>query len=310
MLPVDCVHVALNLLLGVVLADQAPTQVFGHTLLEDARLHEDLDLLFGQLSGVLGVQHVLLHILAQLELLAVLQRVLEEEHGVGAEVEDVEVVEHLGHLVLGHLLAVDQGLLMGVLRVDLELDQAVLQHGELAVVLADADAAEEDVGLGVFATATHLDWEVLERVVNVLGELGVLVQVYEMGGAPVLLLLLLLVLDGLLLVDLLLLSQLLVEVVDFLDLLLCVVEGLDDVVGAPEAQLLDVYGLAAAGSLEQELLELFVLALELPDELVGGALVDRGLVLDLLGSVGVPERGERLLVVHVGGRDGANHDCL
>mmetsp|Transcript_17034 Transcript_17034/g.64481 ORF Transcript_17034/g.64481 Transcript_17034/m.64481 type:complete len:407 (-) Transcript_17034:213-1433(-) len=52
----------------------------------------------------------------------------------------------------------------------------------------------------------------------------------------------------------------------------------------------------------------FDLLLELAQHGILGVLVDLGLVLDPLGAVRVPQRGQRLVVVHVGGADGGNHD--
>ena len=48
-------------------------------------------------------------------------------------------------------------------------------------------------------------------------------------------------------------------------------------------------------------LEVLNLLLELADQALGGRLVDNGLVLDLLCLVSVPQRGQRLVVVDVGG---------
>lgn len=52
------------------------------------------------------------------------------------------------------------------------------------------------------------------------------------------------------------------------------------------------------------------LLLVLPDRAVPGILVDDGLVLDALGTVSVPQRGERLVVVPVGGADVGEHAAL
>jgi len=58
----------------------------------------------------------------------------------------------------------------------------------------------------------------------------------------------------------------------------------------------------------QSCLESLVLRLKVPDELVLGRFVDGGLVLNLLGSVGVPQSVDRLVVVGVTGSDSADHD--
>lgn len=50
--------------------------------------------------------------------------------------------------------------------------------------------------------------------------------------------------------------------------------------------------------------------LELPDELLVGVFVHHRLVLDLLGAVGVAQRGHRLVVVHAGRGHSSNHDGL
>ena len=56
-----------------------------------------------------------------------------------------------------------------------------------------------------------------------------------------------------------------------------------------------------------KLLQLLVLFSQLTDKLVGFALVDDGLILNLFGLIGVTKSGESLLVVIGGWRDGADH---
>lgn len=62
----------------------------------------------------------------------------------------------------------------------------------------------------------------------------------------------------------------------------------------------------ALGLLAQSL----VLLSQLADQLVERVLVDDCLVLDLLGAVGVAQRGEGLVVVDVGRRESGDHDRL
>jgi hypothetical protein len=82
------------------------------------------------------------------------------------------------------------------------------------VVLLHLDAAENNLRLGVISFPAHSDGELLERVIDVLGQLGVFVEVDQMGSSPVLSLLLGLQLLVLGLVRLLLFLQFLLEVLD------------------------------------------------------------------------------------------------
>mmetsp|Transcript_2220 Transcript_2220/g.3340 ORF Transcript_2220/g.3340 Transcript_2220/m.3340 type:complete len:241 (-) Transcript_2220:650-1372(-) len=132
-----------------------------------------------------------------------------------------------------------------------------------------------------------------------------------MRSPSVLLLLLFLLLLEPLEIGLLLLSELLLKVLHVVKLLLGVVHGLSDIFSAANSEVRDFDGVSSSlGCVDKHFLEFVVLLLELANELVGGTLVDDGLVLDLLGSVSVPEGGHRFFVVHVGGRDSTDHDGL
>lgn len=109
----------------------------------------------------------------------------------------------------------------------------------------------------------------------------------------------LLVLDG---IFSLLLLKLLVKVLSLLHLLFLMVHHIEEVLGVDLA--------VASSSFTKKLLELLVLSLELPNELILRALVDDSLVLNLFGSICVTQRRQRLLEVHIRGRNSANHNCF
>lgn len=242
-----------------------------------------------------------------------MKRILEEDEGaLTVKVEGVQVIQNLLHLSFGQLFAVDGGVLVGLRVRYLEFDETILEHDALAVVGFHTNCLEHNRRKWLVIFPANFHWELDHAVVDVLRQLGVFVEIHKVGRPLILTLFLLLLFLLLGLVQLLLLLELGVEVVvlHFLELLLGVIHGFYDIVGAAEAQLLDVDLASSFGGLHEQLLQLLVLRFELPDQLVGGRLVDDGLVLDLLGSVRVSEGSQRFFKVHVGGRNGANHDGL
>ena len=222
------------------------------------------------------------------------------------------MIQNLFHLSFWQLFAVDGGVLVGLRVRYLEFDETVLEHDALAVVGFNTNCLEHNRRKWLVIFPANFHWELDHAVVNVLRELGVFVEIHKVGRSLILQFFLLLPFLLLLLVQLLLLLELGVEVVvfHFFELLLGVIHGLYDVVGAAESQLFDIDLAPSFGGLHEQLLQLFVLSFELSDKLVRRRFVHHGLVLNLLGSVRISEGSQRFFKVHVGGRNSTNHDGL
>ena len=111
--------------------------------------------------------------------------ILEYDHGSVAEVDGVKVVQSLGHRIFREGVAVDQGLLVTRLT-NCELDEAVVQHAEEAVIFLDTHTSEDHLRGGLVSLTANSYRELLERVVYVLRYLMVLVQVGQVRGSRIL----------------------------------------------------------------------------------------------------------------------------
>lgn len=167
-------------------------------------------------------------------------------------------------------------------RIHLELDQAFVEHDELRVLAMHAHTAENDVRRRHLAFATDGDRERCHAVVHLLRQLRILIKVCQVRRPLVFSFLFFNHFCVLLHIQLLLFLQFVVEILHIFHLFLLMIHHVEEVLGVDLS--------ISTGGLAQKFLELLVLCLQFSDQFILRTLINHSLVLDLFGSVSVPER--------------------